>query len=331
MRTLRRIARSLPLCAGILTCLAICTGTIAPAHAQTYPSRFVKLIVPFGAAGSVDVMARLLARPIGDGLGQQLVVENKAGADSDLGGEFVARAVPDGYTLLLTSQAIAVGESLRPHRPYKASEFEPIILVGATQAVLSVPTTLPVNTVTELIALAKAQPGKLDYGSTGIGTSGHLASELFRLSTGIDIVHIPYRNIGQQMTDLIAGRAAIGMPTLGGAMPHVNGGRIKPLGVSGATRAPALPNVPTIQEAGVAGYEATTWYGLFAPKGTAPDIVARLNAEFTAVLAKPDMIAKLGEFGLEPRGGTPAALGAFLETEIARWAKVVKEARIRTE
>lgn len=314
-----------------LAAIGIVVGLTGPASAQAYPNRFIKLIVPFGAAGSIDVTARLLAKPVGDGLGQQMVIENKPGADADLGTEAVAKAAPDGYTLLLTSQALAVNASLRPARPYKTSDLAPISLVASTQAVLVVPTTLPVKAVADLVALAKSQPGKLDFGSTGIGTSGHLACELFKLTAGIDMVHIPYRNIGQQMTDLIAGRAAMGMPTVPGAMAHIGGGRLKPLAVSGTARSPALPNVPTMTEAGLSGYEATTWYALFAPKATASDIVARLNTELRAALAKPDVAAKLVELGLEPRGSTPAELGRHVEAETVRWARVVKEANIKAE
>ena len=314
-----------------LALLAALQLLASPASAQTYPSRFVRLIVPFGAAGSIDVTARLLAKPVAETWGQQIVIENKPGADADLGTEAVAKAAPDGYTLLLTSQALAVNASLRPGRPYKTSDLAPIALVASTQAVLVVPTTLPVSTVADLVALAKSQPGKLDFGSTGIGTSGHLACELFRLTAGIDMLHVPYRNIGQQMTDLIAGRTTMGMPTVPGAMAHIGGGRLKPLAVSGTARSPALPNVPTLAEAGLVGYEATTWYALFAPKGTASDIVSRLNAEFRAALARPDIAAKLAELGLEPRGGTPAELARHVEAETVRWARVVKEANIRAE
>ena len=303
----------------------------APARAQTYPARHVKLIVPFGPGGSTDVVGRVLARAVGETGGQQILIENKPGADADLGAEIVAKSPPDGYTLLMTSQVIAVNESLRPKRPYKLTELQPVMLVASTQAALAVSTTLPVKSVAELVALAKTQPGKLDFGSTGVGTSGHLTMELFRLATGIDIVHIPFRNIGQQMTDLIAGRIAMATPTVPGAIPHVKGGRIRALAVTGATRSPTFPELPTMQEAGVAGYEATTWFGLFAPGGTSGEIVAAINAAFRAALARPEIDARLAELGVEPQGSTPERLAGHLAAEITRWGRVVREAGVKAE
>ena len=308
--------------------LAMLASPAAALAAQTYPSRFVKLIVPFGPGGSADVVGRVLAKAVGEQWGQQLVIENKPGADADLGAEAVAKAQPDGYTLLLTTQVIAVNESLRAKRPYKITELQPVMLVASTQAALSVSMTLPVNSVAELVALAKAKPGTLDFGSTGIGTSGHLTMELFRLATNIDIVHIPFRNIGQQMTDLIAGRIAMATPTVPGAVPHIRGGRIKPLAVTGAARSPTFPELPTMQEAGVAGYEATTWFGLFAPGGTPPEVVAKVNAAFGRALTVPEVQTRMSDLGVEPQGTTPEQLARHLATEIARWGKVVREAGV---
>ena len=311
-----------------LTCILAASS---PALAQPYPSRFVKLIVPFGPGGSVDVIGRVLAKAAGEQWGQQIVIENKPGADADLDAEAVAKSQPDGYTLLITTQVLAVNESLRPQRPYKISELQPVMLVASTQAALAVPMSLPVNSVAELVALAKAKPGTLDFGSTGIGTSGHLTMELFRLATGIDIVHIPFRNIGQQMTDLIAGRIAMATPTLPGAAPHIKGGRIRALAVTGATRSPKYPELPTMQEAGVAGYEATTWFGLFAPAGTSPEVVAKINGAFRGALAVPEVQTRLSDLGVEPEGSSPEKLASHLAAEIARWGKVVREAGVKAE
>ena len=315
--------------------IALAIGFLAvttSAHAQTYPTRHVKLVVPFGPGGSADVVGRIVARAVGEQWGQQLLVENKPGADADLGAEAVAKAQPDGYTLLLTTQVLAVNESLRPvNRPYKIDDLQPIMLVASTQAMLAVPSSLPVNSVAELVALAKAKPGTLDFGSTGIGTSGHLTMELFRLATDIDVVHIPFRNIGQQMTDLIAGRIAMATPTVPGAIPHIRGGRIKGLAVTGATRSPTFPELPTMQQAGVPGYEATTWFGLFAPRDTPAEIVATINANFRTALAKPDIAARLADLGVEPQGTSPEQLGLHLATEITRWSKVIREAGVKAE
>ena len=325
------VKRALTLMPAIALAVAVMMGMAGRVEAQGYPNRFVKLIVPFGAAGSADVVARVLAKAVGEQWGQQIVVENKPGADADLGAEAVARATPDGYTLLLTTQVIAVNESLRPARPYKITDLQPIMLVASTQALLAVPATLPVTSVAELVALAKAKPGKLDFGSTGVGTSGHLTMELFRLATGIDIVHIPFRNIGQQMTDLIAGRIAMATPTVPGAIPHVKGGRVRGLAVTGITRSPTFPDIPTMQEAGVAGYEATTWFGLFAPGATKPEVAAKISAEFKAAVARPDVVARMADLGVEPEGSTPERLASHLAAEIARWGKVVREAGVKSE
>ena len=317
-----------------LTLAAVTTIVASPhAAAQTpaYPSRPVKLVLPFGPAGSTDVIARLLAKSVGESWGQQIIIENKPGADGDLGAEAVARATADGYTLLLTTQALVVNASLKAKRAYKTEDLAPIMLVAQTQAVLSVPAASPATSVKELIAMAKAAPGKLDYGSAGVGTSGHLAIELFRLTTGIDVVHIPFRNIGQWMTDLIAGRIALGMPTVPGATTHIRSGKIKPLGVSGKTRTKALPEVPTVAEAGVPGYEATTWYALFAPRGTSEAIIARVNAAFRAALDQPEVNTRLIDIGVEPIPTSPAELGNHVASEAARWGKVIAEANIKAE
>jgi tripartite-type tricarboxylate transporter receptor subunit TctC len=300
-------------------------------RAQTFPTKTVKLIVPFGPGGSVDAVARLLAGDVGAGWGHQILIENKPGAQADLGSAIVAHSDPDGYTLLLTSQAVAVNASLKPKRAYKVDDLEPVMLVAKTQAVMLVPAALPANTVKEFIALAKAQPGKLDFGSTGIGTSGHMAVELFRIATGIDIVHVPYKNIGQNMTDVIAGRTKMVMATIPAAIPHVNAGRLRALGVTGPNRSTGLPDVPTVAEAGVPGYEATTWYAMFARRGTPAPVVERINKAFKATIAKSEVAEWMVKRGVDPVASTPAELGSFVRTEVARWAKVVKEAKISTQ
>ena len=330
-----RIATRLVACT--LALAALGSSVNAQSGGAGYPSRFVRVIVPFGPAGSADVVARIFAKAVGEHAGspqwsQQVLVENKPGADADLGAEAVAKSQPDGYTILLTTQVLAVNESLRPtNRPYKISDLRPIMLAASTQAVLASPSTLPVTSVAELVALAKAKPGTLDFGSTGVGTTGHLTMELFRLATGIDIVHIPFRNIGQQMTDLIAGRIAMATPTVPGAMPHLKAGRIRPLAVTGVIRSPALPDVPTMQQAGVADYEATTWFALLAPSGVSTQIIDTLNAAFGAALKRPDVVARLADLGIEPEGGTPEKLGVHLDAEIARWSKVIRDAGVRAQ
>ena len=231
----------------------------------------------------------------------------------------------------MTSQAVAVNVTLRPKRSYKIDELAPIMLLAETQAVLSVPVASEARSVEQLVGMAKANPGKLDYGSAGIGTSGHLAMELFRMTAEIDVVHVPFRNIGQWMTDMIAGRIALGMPTVPGATTHIRSGKLRPLGVGGTKRSLALPDVPTIGEAGVAGYAATTWYGLYAARGTSEAVIGRVNAAFKAAIEDPANKARLIELGVEPIASSPAEHATHLAAEVARWGKVVREAKIQTE
>ncbi len=311
----------------ILMTLSLPAGAQAPA----YPARPVKLVLAFGAGGSADVISRLLGNKISETWGQVLLIENKPGADGDLAGEAVARAPPDGYTLLLTSQVLAVNVSLRPKRPYKLDELAPVMLVADSQGVLVVPVDFEAKSVTEVIALAKSKPGKLDFGSTGVGTSGHLAMELFRITAGIDIVHVPFRNIGQWMTDMIAGRIVLGIPTVPGATTHIRGGKLRALGVSGTRRTAALPDVPTVMEAGLPGYSATTWYPLMAPRGTPEPVVARINAAFKTAMEDAAIKTKLGDLGVEPVASSPAELAKHIAAEVERWSKVVKEAGIKSE
>ena len=311
----------------ILMTLSLPAGAQAPA----YPARPVKLVLAFGAGGSADVISRLLGNKISETWGQVLLIENKPGADGDLAGEAVARAPPDGYTLLLTSQVLAVNVSLRPKRPYKLDELAPVMLVADSQGVLVVPVDFEAKSVTEVIALAKSKPGKLDFGSTGVGTSGHLAMELFRITAGIDIVHVPFRNIGQWMTDMIAGRIVLGIPTVPGATTHIRGGKLRALGVSGTRRTAALPDVPTVMEAGLPGYSATTWYPLMAPRGTPEPVVGRINAAFKTAMEDAAIKTKLGDLGVEPVASSPAELAKHIAAEVERWSKVVKEAGIKSE
>ena len=316
-----------------LAALLAATALAVPAHAQApaYPTRPAKLVLAFGTGGSADVIGRLLATKVSEIWGHTLIVENKPGADGDLAAETVARATPDGYTMLLTSQALAVNVSLRPKRSYKVEDLAPIMLVAETQTALTVPVAFEVKSVMELIAHAKANPGKLDYGSTGVGTSGHMAMELFRLTAGIDMVHVPFKNTGQWFTDMIAGRIKVGMPTIPGITTHIRAGRLRALGVAGTRRSPALPDTPTISEAGLTGYSTSTWYPLLTTKGAPEAIVTRINATFQQALADTTIKARFDDLGVETVGSSPAQLATHLSSEIARWAKGVKEAKISTE
>lgn len=306
---------------------------VAPAaHAQTYPAQPLKLIVPFGAGGSLDVLARLLGDELSRGLGQPIVIDNRPGAAGNLAAETVAKAEADGHTLLVVSAAFAVNATLyRNLRFDPRKDFAPIAILGATQNVLVANTQFPAQTLADLIARAKKEPGKIDFASTGVGTSGHLTVELLKIKAGINLTHVPYRSISQQMTDLIAGVVPLAMPTIPGALGHIETGKLRALSVSGARRSPALPAVPTVTEAGVPGYDATTWYALLGPAGMPRAAIERLNAEVGRSLADPSVVAKLAKLGIEPMIMSPAELSGYIAAEIDKWGGVVKAANIKAE
>jgi len=301
-------------------------GGALPAHAQDYPTRPVRVIVPFSPGGAVDGPMRLLAQEMSKRLGQQVVVENKPGAGATIGSDMVAKAAPDGYTLLLASQTNAISASLYRQLPFDPIEdFAPVSLIGREPGVLVVHPSLPVKTVAEFVAYAKERPGKIDYASSGNGSGQHLFMALFASSTGIKLNHVPYRGSGQATTDLLGGTVPASIPGTAGMVGHIKAGKLRPLAVTGATRSPQLPDVPTMMEAGVAGYEAYVWMGLLAPKGTPAAIVDRLYREVVAALATPDVKAHMATAGIEIVGSTPAEFGAFFRAERDLWAKVVRD------
>jgi tripartite-type tricarboxylate transporter receptor subunit TctC len=310
--------------------LFLCTGQIS-AQTQTYPARNVRIVVPFGVGGSIDAVARVATAKVYENWGQALVVDNRTGADGDIGAEVVARSAPDGYTLLLTGPSLAVNVSLRPKRPYQIDDFAPIMLMAETQSVLCVYAGFEAKSVKDVIDIAKARPGTLDYGSAGVGSSGHLATELFRSSAGIDIVHVPFRNSGLWQSEIIAGRIPISIPTFPAAMTLMRSGKVRCLAVTGARRSPALPDLPTISESGLPGYVATSWYALLAPRGTNGAIIERIHRTFRAALEDPVTKKRLTEMGVDPVVSTPAVLANHIRAEVARWAVVVKQAKIATE
>lgn len=304
----------------------------AAARAQTYPAQPVKLIVPFGAGGSLDVLARLLGDELGRSLGQPLVIDNRPGAAGNLAAETVAKADPDGHTLLVVSAAFAVNATLYSNLRFDPrKDFAPIAILGATQNVLVANTQFPARSLGDLIARAKAEPGKIDYASTGVGTSGHLTVELLKIKADIKLTHVPYRSISQQMTDLIGGVVPLAMPTIPGALGHIETGRLRALAVSGERRSPALPTVPTVAEAGVPDYDATTWYALLGPAGMPRHAVERLSAEVGRSLADPAVVAKLAKLGIEPMIMRPAELSRYIAAEIGKWGSVVKAANIKAD
>jgi len=318
--------------AWVLASLAVVVA--GPAAGQgTFPSKPIKLIVPYPPGGGADIFARTLSQKLGENLGQQVVVDNKAGANGIIGTDMVAKSAPDGYTLVLGNIGPnAINQAIYPALPYDCvKDFAPVALTGFTAHILAVNPKVPVSSVAELIALAKAQPGKLTYASSGIGGSPHLAGELFKLMTGTNMVHVPYKGASPGNTDLIAGQVDLTFNTLPPLLQFAKTGKIKALAVTGAKRASALPDVPTIEESGVKGYDVTTWYGILAPAGTPPEIVARLNAEIVKTLKTPEVYQKLQGQGFDVDTSTPEAFATLIRDEVDKWKKVAREANVKAE
>jgi tripartite-type tricarboxylate transporter receptor subunit TctC len=313
---------------------ALITGACAAlfasaALAQTYPAKPVRIIVPYAPGGNTDFTARALAEKLTDSLKRQFIVENRPGGATNIGSEAVARSAPDGYTILMGGAANAINMSLFAKLPYDTvRDFEPIALCVQGANVLAIHPSLPAKNLKELIALAKARPGKLNYASSGLGSSNQMAGELFKLMAGVNIVHVPYKGNAPALTDLLGGHVEMifsGVPAL---VPHINDGRIRAIAIGSLKRFPALPNVPTFDESGLKGYEATTWFGLMAPAKTPKDIVSRLNAETDKALKSADIQKRFMAEGLEPMGGSPEAFAKFIRSEIDKYAKVIKAAGI---
>jgi tripartite-type tricarboxylate transporter receptor subunit TctC len=304
----------------------------AAAEAQSYPNRTVRLIVPFGAGGSVDVLSRMLGEHLSKRWGQTVVIDNRPGAAGNLAAEMAAKSAPDGYTLLVIAAAFTVNTTLYKNLPFDArKDFTPVAMIGATQNVLAVNLGLPVKSVAELTALAKSKPGEINYSSTGVGTSGHMTIELYKTLAGINLAHVPYRNVGQSMAELIGGFVKVAMPSIPGALGHLGAGKLRALAVTGSARSPALPNVPTMAESGVAGYAASTWYAVLAPAGVPQETVVKINGDIAQILNDPATKAQLGKRGIEPIVMTPKDLGSYMNKEIEKWAEVIKAANIKVE
>jgi len=305
----------------------------ATASAQPYPTRPIRMMVPFPAGGGSDTMGRIVGGKLAERLGQQIVVENRPGAAGSIGADIAARAPADGYTILLGSTSELVQyPNVNPKVPYDPlRDFAPIGMVGTIPMVLVVHPSLPVKNVKELVALAKARPGEINFGSAGQGATTHLAVELFILLTSVKMTHVPYKGSPQAVADLVAGNVQLGIPTMPAALPFIKSGRVKVLGVTTAKRASNLPDVPTLNEAGVKGYEAALWTGILAPANTPAPIINRLNGEIAKVLELKDVKDALDRQGAEAQGSTPQEFAAFLKTEYAKWARVVKEGNIRMQ
>ncbi len=295
-------------------------------HAQEFPTKVVRIVVPFPAGGGTDILSRALAQKLTESWKHQVIVENRPGAGANIGAEAVAKAAPDGYTLLMASTIHSINPSLYPNLTYDPlKDFTPITLVAETAQVLVVHPSVAASDLKEFIALAKSRPGQLNYSSAGNGSQPHLAAELFKTMTGTQLVHVPYKGAPPAMTDLIAGHVALSFATSPTAVPNVKSGKVRALGVSSTRRIPSLPDVPTIAEAGVPGYEASGFFGLVGPAGLAAPIVEKINAAVVAIIKDPAMRKTLGEQGFEPVTNTPAEHAAFMRNEVAKWAKVAKE------
>ena len=313
--------RRLLAAAGAALCLTVPTF----AQAQAYPTKPVKLVVPYPPGGPTDIVARLVAQKLSDAMGQQFIIDNRPGAGGNPGAELVARSPADGYTLVVATTAHAINPSLFKNLGYSLSkDFAPVSQLTSGPLVIVANPSLPANNVAELIALAKSKPGELNFASSGNGQSTHLSAELFAAMAGVKMNHIPYKGSAPALTDTMGGQTQLMFDTMLSAMPHVKAGKLKALAVTSPTRSPVAPDVRTVAESGLPGYEAIAWNGLLAPAGTPPEVLARLSAELKKVLAAPDVKDKFEAQGFAASWNSPEDFGRFMSAEVEKWAKVVK-------
>ena len=321
-------------CGGVAIAIAMTLSCVAgTAVAQNYPTKPIRLIAPFPPGGSTDLLARVIAQKLTEAWGQQVIVENRGGAGGTIGVELAARAAPDGYTLVMGHVGtFGANPTLYPKLPYDAiKDFAPITLLAMVPNGMVVHPALPVRTVRDLLAIARAKPGQVLYGSGGSGSAAHLAMVYFELLAKVKLTHIPYKGTGPAIYDLIAGQTSTMITGMAALMPHIKSGKLRSIAVGTAKRLAVLPEVPTISEAGVPGYEATQWYGILAPAATPRDLVMKLNAEMVKALRLPDVRERLAGDGVAPVGNTPAEFAAHIKAEIARWAPVVKASGAKPE
>lgn len=328
---MKRIARTPgPLPAALLLAAA-CAGAPGAAFAQAWPAKPVRMIVPIAGGGSTDAIARLVGTRLGEAWGQTVLVENRPGGSTMIGAEVVARATPDGYTMLMATSAFPANFSLFRKVPYKLADFAPVSNVAESPNVLAVHPSVPAKNVKELIALLRSRPGQINYGSGGVGGSTHLAAELFKLLAKVDVTHIPYKGGGPAVTDLLGGQISMIFGNLPAVLPHVKSGRINVLAIASAKRSPTMPDLPTMDEAGVRGFEASTWAGLLMPAGTPQPIINKLYADLQKIYAQADMKERMATGGFEAIGSSPKEFAAYLDLEVARWEKVIRAAGIKAE
>ena len=316
--------------------LALCASLLpagSPAQsAASFPAKPITIVVPATAGGAIDITARLIAQKLTDAWGKPVVIDNRSGATGTIGTDAVAKAAPDGHTLVLVASSHAINPSMFKTLPYDTVKgFEPVILTHIVPLMLVVTNSLPPKTVPELIAYGKAKPGELTFASSGPGGAPHMSGELFKSMTKVDMLHVPYKGSTAAHADLLSGRTSVMFDTVAAINPHVKAGSVRALAVTTATRSAAAPDVPTMAEAGLKGYETSTWGGILAPAGTPKDVVAKLNAEVNKALASPEVRAKMLGAGIEPAGGSPKDFADFMQSEIAKWSAVAKAAGIQPE
>jgi tripartite-type tricarboxylate transporter receptor subunit TctC len=302
---------------------------IARAQKSRYPDKPIRFVVPFAPGGGTDIIARAMAQKLSEAFGQSVVVDNRGGAGGTIGADIAAKSAPDGYTMIMVSGSYAVNAGLYklPYDPLNG--IDTVSLVGTSPFIVALNPSVPARNVRELIALAKAKPASINYASTGTGGITHMATELFRLMAGINIVHIPYKGTGPALNDVIGGQVQMIFGSILATLPHAKSGRLKGIAVSGLKRSEAAPEMPTVAESGLPGYEVTLWYGVWGPKGVPKEVVSRWNAELVKILKSPDMKARLATQGLDAVGSTPGEFHAHLKAEIAKWAKVIKDANVK--
>jgi tripartite-type tricarboxylate transporter receptor subunit TctC len=319
--------------ANALALLIVCLFTLdalSPADAQQYPLRPIRYIVPQAPGGSSDTLARVITQRVGESLRRQLVIDNRPGATGVIGAELVSKATPDGYTLLQAATSHATNPAMHAKLPYDSiRDFAPIALLSQQPNVFVVHPSLPVRTIKELIEYVKSKRGQINYASSGTGGSQHLAGELLKSMTGIEMTHVPYKGSPPALVDLLAGRVPVMSSTMPPVLPHIRTGKVRALAVTSTKRSAALPEVPTVGESGVPGYEAIAWQGLLAPSGTPKDIIAKLNAAFVKVLGQSDIVSKLSEQGFEVVASTPEWFSEYIRSEIAKWTRVIRAAGIK--
>lgn len=331
-RWYRSTARARTAAAAMLGCCCTLLGAPPRAIAQDYPNRAIRMVVSFAPGGGTDTNARIVSQKLSEQLGVQVIVDNRPGAASMLGTELVAKAAPDGYTLLTASPEFTVNPSLQRKMPYDAlKDFAPISQTVSSQYVLSTHPSVPVKTVKEFIAFARARPGELNYGSSGVGSANHLAAELLQVMTGIKLVHIPFKGAGPGTIALLGGEISFMFSSTTAAVGYIRAGRLRGIAVTGPNRFSELPNVPTVSEAGIPGFVITGWFGVLAPAATPREIVAKLNSEVVKAVQHPSVRERFASVGTIPVGSTPEAFAQFLRAEIEKWAKVVKASGARAE